>query len=434
MKTSVVLLCSGSSSRMNPFENKFLFEFHGKSMFRHQMENICLQENVEEIFVVANSENISLLQKEIDTYFSSEQKKITCTLQENSSDGMKGGVLSVENIFPKNNSIAIISSNDMVENWFLKDFLSDDSFPHSLGKICGKKVGVYFPGGYLQVDSEQNVKTIIEKPGEGNEPSDMINLVFHWFRDSELLLSVLQETSNENDDAYEQTIQKLIDSGNTISAVEYNGKWQALKYPWHVLDMKEFFDTEIQSFIHPSSFVSENAVIRGDVYIEEGVKIHDFAVVNGPCYIGKNTIIGNHCLVRESYVGEECCIGQGSEIARSYLRNKVFTHQSYIGDSVVDNNCNFGAGCKTGNLRHDGGEVLVTVKKEVMGSGKNKLGIFCGKDARFGINTSFAPGVSIGKNCWSYPHLFLSEKIEDNSFIKPQKESLKYIIKENKNT
>ncbi len=434
MKTSALLLCSGTSSRMNPFENKFLFEFNGKSLLRHQLENILLQKNIEEIFIICNSKNISIIKKQIDTFFSSEQKNITCVLQEKVYEGMKGGVLSVEKSWKTKNAILIISSNDMLENWFLSDFLQEESYSQIDGKICGKTVEKYFPGGYLELDSEKNVKTIIEKPGEGNEPSNMINLVFHWFKNSQQVFSILKSRDNSNDDAYEQMIQELINEGNKIKAFEYKGKWQSLKYPWHILDMKDFFCSSIKKqHISKDAFISKNAVINGNVIIESGVKIFDFSVIQGPCYIGKNTIIGNNSLVRESYIGENSCIGQGSEIARSYLRNNVFTHQSYIGDSVVDNNVNFGAGCRTGNLRHDSGEVGVLVKNEIINSGKNKLGIFCGANGKFGVNTSFSPGVTIGKNCWSYPQVIFSTNIKENSFIKQKKENLEYDIRENKN-
>jgi len=451
--TSAVLLCSGTSSRMFPFSNKFMFEFFGKSIFRYQMENLLAQKTINEIFVVTNSENKTKIEEEISLYFSdSEQfsKKITCTIQENLSNGMKDGVLSVEKIFPENDNILIISSNDMVENWFLSDFLENNTSSQICGKLCGKTVENYFPGGYLEIDSEQNVQKIIEKPGEGNEPSNLINLVIHWFQSSKKVFNLLKSVNNSEDDAYELMIQELINSSKNkkqedqqfVKSVKYTGKWQALKYPWHILDMKNFMfetqKTKTNTYSikkHKNCFISENAVLNctnGDIVIEEGVKIFDFSVISGPCFIGKNSIIGNHSLVRDSHIGENCCIGQGTEIARSYLRDAVFTHQSYIGDSVVDNDVNFGAGCKTGNLRHDGGKVSVLVKNISVNSGKTKLGIFCGSGSRFGINTSFSPGISVGKNCWAYPHLFINKNIEHNKFIKQVKSNIEIDIRENK--
>jgi len=218
--TSAVLLCSGTSSRMFPFSNKFMFEFLGKSVFRSQMENLLQQKTINEIFIVTNSENKETIEAEISKYFSDIskfQKKITCTIQENLSNGMKDGVLSVENNFPKNDNILIISSNDMVENWFLTDFLEKNTSSQICGKLCGKTVENYFPGGYLEIDSEKNVQKIIEKPGEGNEPSNLINLVIHWFQDSKKVFELLKSVNNSEDDAYELMIQELIDSSVEIA-------------------------------------------------------------------------------------------------------------------------------------------------------------------------------------------------------------------------
>ena len=348
---------------------------------------------------------------------------------------MKGGVLSVENFFSDDESLLIMSSNDVVENWFLEDFLGDKSFPQVDVKICGKTVDKYFPGGYIEINSEKDVQNIIEKPGEGNEPSNMINLVFHWFENSRNLFTILKNKTNKNDDAYELALQDLFESDKKCKAIEYTGEWKSLKFPWHHLDMMEFFLQQIEGQnISKDAQISENSKISGNVIIESGVKIFDFSVISGPVYIGKNTIIGNHSLVRNSHIGEDSCIGQGTEVARSYLRDKVFTHQNYIGDSVVDSNVNFGAGCRTGNLRHDKKNISVFVKNSLLDSGKDKLGIFCGSNVRFGINTSFFPGISIGSNSQLFPHLILTKNIPENSFVKQKAENIELDIRENKNS
>ena len=432
-KTSAILLCSGTSSRMKPLSNKIFFEYLGKSILERQIENLLQKKEISQIFLVGNAENSEKIQALVQKKFPNHTENIHFTLQENQSDGMKGGVLSVENFFSNNESLLVISSNDIVENYFLGDFLQSKSFPQVDVKICGKKVDKYFPGGYLEINSEKDVKSIIEKPGKGNEPSDVINLVFHWFKDSRNFFDILKNQNNNNDDAYELALQKIFESEKQCKAVEYSGEWRSLKYPWHHLDMMNFFLNQIEGKnISKDAYISENASISGNVIIEEGAKIFDFSVISGPAYIGKNTIIGNHSLVRNSHIGEDSCIGQGTEVARSYLRNSVFTHQSYIGDSVIDSNVNFGAGCRTGNLRHDRKNIFVIVKNSPIDSGKNKLGIFCGSNVQFGINTSFFPGISIGNNSQLFPHLLLSQNIPENSFVKQKKENIELDIRKNR--
>ena len=434
-KTSALLLCSGTSSRMKPLSDKIFFEYLGKSILERQIENLLQQEKISQIFLVGNSKNRQKIETLIGEKFQKFQKNIHFCTQENQSDGMKGGVLSVENFFHEDDSLLIMSSNDIVENWFLGDFLSDKSFPHTDVKICGKTVDKYFPGGYIEINSEKDVKTIVEKPGEGKEPSNMINLVFHWFKDSRNLFTLLKKQDNTNDDAYELALQELFSSQKSCKAIEYTGEWKSLKFPWHHLDMMNFFLNQIEGqSISKDAQISENSSITGNIIIESGVKIFDFACISGPAYIGKNTIIGNHSLVRNSHIGANSCIGQGTEIARSYLRESVFTHQSYIGDSVVESNVNFGAGCRTGNLRHDKKNISVIVKNQRIDSGKDKLGIFCGSNVQFGINTSFFPGISIGKNSQLFPHILIKENIPENSFVKQFSKDTELDIRENLNT
>ena len=431
-KTSAILLCSGTSSRMKPLSDKIFFEYLGKSILERQIENLLAQKNISQVFLVGNLQNKIKIETLVEEKFNNYKENIHFCTQENQNDGMKGGVLSVENFFSADESLLVMSSNDIVENWFLEEFLSPKGFPHVDVKICGKTVDKYFPGGYLEINPEKDVQSIVEKPGEGNEPSNIINLVFHWFENSREFFTLLKNKDNNNDDAYELALQELFESEKVCKAIEYTGEWKSLKFPWHHLDMMDFFLGQIQGqHISQDAQISENTSITGNVIIEEGVKIFDFSCISGPAYIGKNTIIGNHSLVRNSHIGSNSCIGQGTEVARSYLRENVFTHQSYIGDSVIDSNVNFGAGSRTGNLRHDGKNISVMVKNISLDSGKDKLGIFCGSDVQFGINTSFFPGISIGANSQLFPHLLLTHNIPANSFVKQYAKNTALDIREN---
>ena len=138
----------------------------------------------------------------------------------------------------------------------------------------------------------------------------------------------------------------------------YEGRWDAVKYPWHILDLTERFLAEIvEANVHSSASVHETAVIEGSVILEEGVQVLPHATVKGPCFIGKGTVIGNNALVRESIIGEGCVIGYGSEVARSNLHSHVWTHSTYLGDSVIGHNGSFGAGTVAANFRLDEGDI-----------------------------------------------------------------------------
>ena len=203
-----------------------------------------------------------------------------------------------------------------------------------------------------------------------------------------------------------------------MKAVEFDGYWQPIKFPWHVFEvMKYFFDISEKS-ISTKAQIADSAVIKGHVIIEEGARIFDHATISGPCYIGKNVIVANNSLVRDSMVNEGCVVGYSTEIARSYLGKNVWTHTNYIGDSIISDNCSFGSGTVTGNLRLDEKEIPINVKGEKIPSGTNKFGLITGENIRCGINTSFMPGIKIGSNCMIGAGLVIPQDIEADKFVK----------------
>ena len=169
--------------------------------------------------------------------------------------------------------------------------------------------------------------------------------------------------------------------------------------------------------------IAATAAVGKNVYLDEGVRVLDNAVIQGPAYIGKNTIIATGALVRGSHIGSNCVIGFGSEVARSYVGEGVWTHTNYVGDSIIGNNVSFGSGAVTGNLRLDEKPIGVVIQNakspqgEKINSHRTKLGLITGNNIRAGINTSFMPGVKIGSNSCVGAGITVAQDIPENSFV-----------------
>src|SRR5690606_2448166 len=101
--------------------------------------------------------------------------------------------------------------------------------------IVGKKVTVHTPAGYLSVDGDR-VTGIVEKPSKGEEPSDLINLVFHYFQNPNEFYSLLKSIKSDGDDVYELALDQYMNQVK-ISFLAYDGPWSKLKYPHFVLDV-----------------------------------------------------------------------------------------------------------------------------------------------------------------------------------------------------
>jgi len=86
------------------------------------------------------------------------------------------------------------------------------------------------------------------------------------------------------------------------------------------------------------------------------------------------------------------------EIKNSIVMSRTnIPHLSYVGDSVIGERCNFGAGTKVANLRLDEKEVQVVVDGQKTSSGRRKLGVIMGDDVKTGINATIDVGTIIGE-------------------------------------
>jgi acetyltransferase-like isoleucine patch superfamily enzyme len=169
-----------------------------------------------------------------------------------------------------------------------------------------------------------------------------------------------------------------------------------IKYPWDLLAINE----EIVGGLRENCIkgtVKEGVTIDGFVSIGEGTILLPGVYIEGNVKIGENCKIGPNCYFRGSTaVGDNCHIGQAVEIKNSILMNNVGAgHLSYIGDSIIGENSNFGAGTITANFRHDGKNHRSAVDGVIIDTGRRKLGTIFGDDVHTGIHTSIYPGRKI---------------------------------------
>ncbi|MDA1208960.1 MAG: NTP transferase domain-containing protein [bacterium] len=409
MKT--LLLIAGRSNRFWPLSEKSFFPIAGKSLIEHQIDRLK-QGGCDDITLVCgphNKDAAAALGLPII-----EQKDMTL--------GTRGALLSALPLFGSE-KVLMVCGNDVVDPSAYAT-VRETVEGGAAGALLAQKVESYFPGGYLGVDGDR-ITSIIEKPGEGNEPSDLVNIQIHAHGDASVLLTALQLIDNDRDDGYEQSLATLF-ADHEYKAVSYEGLWQAVKFPWHVLQVLPHLLGEIpKQSIHPSASVHSTAVIDGNVVIEEGAKVFEHAVIRGPSTIGKNAIVANNALVRGSSIGDSCVVGYNTEIKDSVLHSHVWTHMTYIGDSVVGRNVAFGAGCITANFRLDEAPITSVISGESVDTNLVKLGNIIGDNCRLGIQVSMSPGIKIGVSTFICSNTFVTEDIAENMYARTKDGLLK---------
>jgi bifunctional UDP-N-acetylglucosamine pyrophosphorylase/glucosamine-1-phosphate N-acetyltransferase len=112
-------------------------------------------------------------------------------------------------------------------------------------------------------------------------------------------------------------------------------------------------------------------------------------------------------------------VGAGCEVKNSIvMRNTRIPHLSYVGDSVIGEDCSLGAGTITANLRFDEAEVRSKIRGSWVNSGRKKLGAILGDRVRTGINVSIFPGVKVGGGSWIGPGAIVDRDVPSNARYK----------------
>ena len=409
----VLFLCGGIGRRMFPLtEDKFLLQFMGKTLLEHQIQ-IAMQAGLTNFILVGNPQNSQRIEA-IARKFPSATIEIAVQKQ---PLGIANALESAAHLLDQ--ELVIVNPNDIFDDTAYSALLNSKQQEKAVAHIIGYRVNNYFPGGYLVTNEKGDLTSIIEKPGVGNEPSDMVNVLVHSHSDSKALLSYISRVETDKDDVYERALDAMCKEKKPIHVVPYSGAWYAIKYPWNILDGVRYFLDRAESYISPTAQISSRAVIEGKVVIGDNARVLENAVIRGPVYIGPRTIIGNNTLIRAySHIGADCVVGFATEIKGSYIDDRNWFHMNYIGDSVIGEHCNFGAGTIIANWRFDEKPILVQVNDKQVNTGKDKFGAIIGENCRTGINVSIMPGIKIGPNSIIGPSVSLTDDVDSNTIVK----------------
>lgn len=400
----LVILAGGSSSRLWPLREKSLIRFMDKPLLAIQLERY-LDLGFKDIAVVCSPHNLAAIQAVLAEY--AGRANFTTTIQQDAR-GMGDALLTLEPLLQNTSAplpVYICQVHDIFDPGFHQSMLAARQENPQASLLAAYRVKNYFPGGYLTLDGSGRITGIVEKPGRGSEPSDLVNIVAHIHPDLRILLEgIRQEYASpvQSDDHYERAMGRLMTRG-IFKAVPYSGGWYPIKYPWHVLDAMHHFLDGIQEHRGEGTKIEEGVRISGPVHIGSNVRIFSGADIRGPVYIGDNCVIGQFSSIRHSMISRDCIAGLTAEVNRSYLGVGAWMHDSKALDSVLADSdegkhINLSAGVITANFRTDGGAVMSTVKGQRLDTGRNKFGAAIGSGAFIGINSSLAPGVKIGED------------------------------------
>ncbi len=136
----------------------------------------------------------------------------------------------------------------------------------------------------------------------------------------------------------------------------------------------------------------------GPIIIADGAVIEPNAIIYGPCYIGKLTIIrGGAKVGKGTSIGEQCRIGGevGESVIAGYTNKQ---HEGFLGHSYIGSWVNIGAGTANSDLKNNYGKIKAWCAGAVRNTGRRFFGLVCGDHSKIAINTRINTGSVIGFN------------------------------------
>ncbi len=243
--------------------------------------------------------------------------------------------------------------------------------------------------GVFVVKGEE-VKKVVEKPKKF--VSGIANTGLYVF--DKLVFEFKLRKSQRGEYEIVDYINELVKKERVVCE-KVKGHWLSVGYPWDLIEANSVLVSEIRNDIKGK--VEKNAIVKGKLKVGKGTEVLSGTYIKGNVVIGENCLIGPNCYLRgNTSIGNGCHIGQAVEIKNSVIMdNAKVPHLSYIGDSIIGENSNLGAGTITANLKHDNKNVRSVVKGKIVDTGRRKLGTIIADDVHTGINTTIYPGRKI---------------------------------------
>jgi len=263
--------------------------------------------------------------------------------------------------------------------------------------------------GAVEVNKGRVVR-IYEK--EENPPTRLANAGLYLLTPD--IFDAISRTEKSPRGEYELTdsLTLLMEAGRKI-ACHTIGQWLDISYPWDLLTANETFMADLKA--ENSGEVEANVVMKGAVAIGKNTVVRSGSYIIGPVIIGENCDIGPNCYIRPcTAIGDNCHIGNAVEVKNCIvMKGTSLPHHNYVGDSVIGEACNFGAGTKVANLRLD----KKVVRVENIDTGRRKLGAIIGDMVETGINASINVGSVIGDHAFIGPGAVASGVVAPESRI-----------------
>ena len=383
-----IILAAGKGSNLNPFSNTRpipMISVAGRTLLDNSLRQLK-NAGINDVYIVVGHHK-----ERIQDFIAGKTEdgmNIHC-LEQKKNGGIGDAVLQVkEKISPGEYFLLIYGDTLTDENIYSKAQQSFHSFKCPVASICLPPSNESF--GNVFLNAQMKINKIVEKPKGSNFGNYVLAGVFVL---PESFFSLLKK----NKHSMEKSLQTMAKKGDLMASM-WENEWLDIVYPWEILQAnKIILDSWSESSIAKSAVMESNVTMQGVVKIGENAVIKAGAVLEGPCSIGRRSYIGNNSLIRSyTSIGSNCSVGYGVELKNCVVLDKSgIGRLSFVGDSVIGENVDIGAGCMTVNRNTNWEKIQVKNKKTVFSTKMKKLGAFVGDDVVIGAGNTIQPGTVV---------------------------------------
>lgn len=203
-------------------------------------------------------------------------------------------------------------------------------------------------------------------------------------------------------------------------SIDHDHELKELNYPWDIVRLNGWAIDQDFKYLKKNrkaqSIPSSNKTTNPSrISIEKGASVEHcyLNAADGPIYIAKDAIVMEGSMIRGPVsIGSEAVVKMGTRIygattigpnciAGGEIKNSILfgysnkAHDGYLGDSVVGEWCNLGAGTSCSNMKNTASDIMVWTQHGPVNAGQ-KCGVMMGDYSRTAINSSINTGSVIG--------------------------------------
>jgi glucose-1-phosphate thymidylyltransferase len=386
-----VILAAGEGQRLRPFtvtRPKAMISIADRPILQFIIESLARNGIRDVIFVVGYRK------EQVYDYMGSGEKfgvKISYVTQETQL-GTAHALSQVREMVE--NEFLVLPGDNLIEAPTIADFM--DIKPQA---VLVKRVKSPSTYGVVKMEGGE-VKGIVEKPKEAG--SNLVNTGIYIFtRD------VFKYTESVLD--IPDALNNMIADGYSIKALETEGTWLDVAYPWDIISLNSAILQNIEPGL--GGTIEDGAVVKGKVVIGKDTVIRAGSCIYGPAVIGSGCEIGPQaCIMPSTSIGDNVAISSFSQVRNSVIGNDVTLGPGcFISDSIIDKGCVI-----KGKFTALGGQSEIRVNDV---SPTINIGVIMGEGCTVESNVTAQPGAIVGNGCQIQISRTLSGRFPDKSLV-----------------